>query len=33
MDLFKEIPVAGFCTYGEACSTHVNQTSTMLVFR
>jgi len=33
MALFGDVPVAGFCTYGEACSTHVNQTSTMLVFK
>jgi len=32
-DLFGSVPMVGFCTYGEACTTHVNQTSTMLLFR
>ena len=31
--IFKEIPAIGFSTYGEAWTTHINQTSTMLVFR
>lgn len=32
-NLFLEVPTVGFCTYGEAWTTHINQTSTMLVFR
>lgn len=31
--LFDEIPLIGFSTYGEAYLTHVNQTSTMLIFK
>jgi hypothetical protein len=31
--LFAEIPTIGFSTYGEEYIGHVNQTSTMLVFR
>ncbi len=29
--LFNDVPTIGFCTYGEAWTTHINQTSTMLV--
>jgi hypothetical protein len=32
-DLFKDIPTVGFSTYGEAYLGHINQTSTMLVFK
>lgn len=31
--IFANVPTVGFCTYGEAWTTHVNQTSTMLLFR
>jgi len=31
--IFKSVPMVGFCTYGEAWTTHINQTSTMLVFK
>lgn len=31
--IFKDIPTVGFCTYGEAWTTHVNQTSTILLFK
>ena len=31
--IFTEIPTIGFSTYGEEFITHVNQTSTMLVFK
>ncbi|PIQ25365.1 hypothetical protein COW36_19860 [bacterium (Candidatus Blackallbacteria) CG17_big_fil_post_rev_8_21_14_2_50_48_46] len=31
--IFSEIPTVGFSTYGEEFITHVNQTSTMLVFK
>ena len=31
--LFSEIPTVGFSTYGEAYLGHINQTSTMLVFK
>jgi 4-diphosphocytidyl-2C-methyl-D-erythritol kinase len=32
-EIFKEIPTIGFSTYGEVYIGHMNQTSTMLVFR
>jgi hypothetical protein len=31
--IFKSVPMVGFCTYGEAWTTHINQTSTILVFK
>jgi hypothetical protein len=31
--LFAQVPTVGFSTYGEAYVGHINQTSTMLVFR
>lgn len=31
--LFERVPMVGFSTYGEAWVGHINQTSTMLVFR
>jgi len=31
--IFKDVPTVGFCTYGEAWTTHVNQTSTILLLR
>ena len=31
--LFAHVPMVGFSTYGESCVGHINQTSTMLVFR
>lgn len=31
--IFSDIPTVGFSTYGEEFITHVNQTSTMLVFK
>jgi len=31
--IFKDIPTIGFSTYGEACFGHINQTSTMLIFK
>lgn len=31
--IFKDVPTVGFCTYGEAWTTHINQTSTMLLFK
>jgi len=31
--IFSDIPTIGFSTYGEQCIGHVNQTSTMLVFK
>lgn len=31
--IFDDIPTIGFSTYGEQCIGHVNQTSTMLVFK
>jgi hypothetical protein len=31
--IFKDVPTIGFCTYGEAWTTHINQTSTMLLFK
>ncbi|MGM5483042.1 MAG: FIST signal transduction protein [Nanobdellota archaeon] len=32
-DLFKDIPTVGFSTYGEQFVGHINQTSTMVVFK
>lgn len=32
-EIFSKIPTVGFSTYGEEFITHVNQTSTMLVFK
>ncbi len=32
-NIFKDIPTIGFSTYGEACFGHINQTSTMLIFK
>jgi hypothetical protein len=32
-NIFADIPTVGFSTYGEAFLGHVNQTSTMLVFK
>ena len=32
-EIFSDIPTIGFSTYGEQCIGHVNQTSTMLVFK
>ena len=31
--IFSDIPTIGFSTYGEIYMGHVNQTSTMLIFR
>ena len=31
--LFTSIPTIGFSTYGEAYLGHINQTSTMLIFK
>jgi len=31
--IFKSVPMVGVCTYGEAWTTHINQTSTILVFK
>jgi hypothetical protein len=31
--IFVDVPTIGFSTYGEQCIGHVNQTSTMLVFK
>lgn len=31
--IFKDVPTVGFSTYGEAMIGHINQTSTMLVFK
>lgn len=31
--IFKDVPTVGFCTYGEAWTTHINQSSTMLMFK
>jgi hypothetical protein len=31
--IFADVPTAGFCSYGEQYIGHMNQTSTMLVFR
>jgi hypothetical protein len=31
--IFADVPTVGFSTYGEAFLGHINQTSTMIVFR
>lgn len=31
--LFDKLPAIGFCTYGEAWTAHINQTSTMILFK
>lgn len=32
-NIFKDIPTIGFSTYGEEFIGHINQTSTMLIFK